>query len=412
MPERIQPTGYYATAAHLRRRLSEPPPARLQLLTGPRQVGKTTLLLEVAKEWGERALYLAADAPEAALPGWWEAQWQRAARLAAQRAALLLIDEVHYLPDWSRRLKAEVDRVHRQRLRLHVVVSGSAALRLGAGSRETMAGRFERLTLAHWSAQDLAQAFSLSQQEAVEVVVRLGGLPGAMALRGDLPRWRAYVRDSVIDPAVGRDLLALEAIRKPALLRQVFAICVGLPAEIVSLQKMAGLLAESGTMMTIAHYLELLHEAYLVAAVRKFSRAEVRRRASPPKLVPLNNAYLSGGTHEEVPSPATQPEPWGRFVENACLAHLLNAGQAVHYWREEPREVDAIGEGTWGKWAIEVKTGSFTAGDLRGLLEFGRRFPSHRPLVICDEEGASAVSRLGLESIPWTEFLWSGVEGL
>ena len=410
MTEASPPTGYYATGAKLRRRLAEPAPGRLQLLTGPRQVGKTTLLLELAQEWGDQSLYLAADAPEAALPGWWELQWQRAARLAGTGPALLLIDEVQYLPDWSRRLKAEVDRIYRERLRLHVVVTGSAALKLGVGSRETMAGRFERLTLTHWSAQDLAQGFGLSQKEAVEVVVRLGGFPGGMALRHDLARWRAYVRDSIIDPAVGRDLLALEMIRKPSLLRQVFAICIGYPCEIVSLQKMAGLLAERGTMTTIAHYLELLREAYLVAALRKFSKGEVRRRSSPPKLVPMNNAFITGGTHEDIPSRATAPERWGRLVENACLAHMVNAGQTVHYWREEPIEVDAVVEGTWAKWALEIKAGSFTAGELAGLLEFSNRFRSYRPLVVCDEKDTGVAGRVGVESISWQQFLWSGLE--
>jgi len=401
-------TGYYATRNELRRRLAERAPSRLQLLTGPRQVGKTTLLLELAEEWGERAIYLAADTPESALPGWWELQWQHAARLAGRRTALLLIDEIQYLPDWSRRLKAEVDRIYREGLRLHVVVTGSAALKLGVGSRETMAGRFERLTLTHWSAQDLAQGFGLSQNEAVEVVVRLGGFPGGMALQADLPRWRAYIRDSIIDPAVGRDLLALEVIRKPSLLRQVFAVCIGHPTEIVSLQKMVGLLAERGTMTTIAHYLELLREAYLVAALRKFSKGELRRRSSPPKLVPLNNAFITGGTHEEIPSAKRAPERWGRLVENACLSHMVNSGQTVHYWREEPIEVDAVVEGSWGKWAIEIKTGSFTAGDLAGLLQFTKRFRGYRPLVVCDERETGIARRAGIESTSWQQFLWSG----
>ncbi len=93
-----------------------------------------------------------------------------------------------------------------------------------------------------------------------------------MGLRHDLARWRAYVRDSLIDPAVGRDLLALEMVRKPSSLRDVVVLCIGHPTEIVSLQKIAGLVAERGTMTTIAHYLEPLQEAYLVAGLRKFSK--------------------------------------------------------------------------------------------------------------------------------------------
>jgi uncharacterized protein len=411
-PKSLTPAGYFATGAELRRRLKEPAPGRLQLLTGPRQIGKTTLLLELAKEWGDRALYLAADAPEASLPGWWETQWQRAAQLVRARRGLLLIDEIQYLPDWSRRLKAEFDRLCREQLRLHVVVTGSASLQLGAGSRETMAGRFERLTLTHWSARDLAQGFGLTQNEAVEIVAQLGGFPGAMALRKDLPRWGVYIRDSIIDPAVGRDLLALETIRKPSLLRQVFAVCVGHPAEIISLQKIVGLLAERGALATVSHYLDLLREAYLVAALHKFSKGEVRRRSSPPKLVPLNNAFITGSSPETLTPLASDPERRGRLIENAGLAFAVNSGQKVHYWREEPHEVDAVIDGSWGKWAIAIKTGSFSARDLAGLLEFSKRHPDYRPLVVSDEGATGIARRLGVEVLSWQQFLWEGVGAL
>jgi predicted AAA+ superfamily ATPase len=257
----------------------------------------------------------------------------------------------------------------------------------------------------------LAEGFGLTQEEAVDAVVRLGGFPGAMAFRNDLPRWRAYVHDSIIDPAVGRDLLALEMVRKPSLLRQVFAVCIGHPAEVVSLTKLAGLLAERGALTTISHYLDLLGEAYLVTALRKFSQAEVRRRASPPKLVPMNNAFVTAGTHLAIPSPARHPERWGRLVENACLSFAVNSGQTVHYWREEPLEVDAVLEGSWGQWALEIKTGSFTARDLTALLAFARRFGEYRPLVVCDERAVEVARRAGVDAIPWRQFLWSGPNG-
>lgn len=410
MPSPI-PNSYYGAAAELHQRLKEPAPGRLQLLTGPRQVGKTTLMLALAKEWGERALYLALDSPEAEQPGWWELQWQRATERAARKATLLLLDEVQYLPDWSRRLKAEWDRVQRRRLPLHIVATGSAALRLDSGSRETMAGRFERLTLSHWPARDLAKAFNLAKQEAISLIVRLGGFPGTIPLRHDLPRWRAYVRDSILAPALGRDLLTLRTVRKPALLRQVFAICAGHPSEIVALHKLAGLLTEQGALATVAHYLELLQEAYLVAPVRKFSTRELRRRASPPKLVPLNNALISASRQEDPPTPS-DPAAWGRLVENACLAFAINAGQEVHYWREEPLEVDAVLSGSWGKWALEIKTGPYQSRDLAALLEFHRRHPDHHPLVICDPQATEPARRLGVATISWGEFLWRGAEGV
>ncbi|MCX6376548.1 MAG: AAA family ATPase, partial [Armatimonadetes bacterium] len=148
-------SGYYCTRDKLIERLDEPAPSRVQILTGPRQVGKTSILLEVARKLGDSAIYLAADAPEASLPGWWELQWRRAVELARARKAVLLLDEVQYLPSWSRLVKSAIDEVHRERLPLHIVVTGSASLELGSGARETMAGRYERLVLRQWTARDL-----------------------------------------------------------------------------------------------------------------------------------------------------------------------------------------------------------------------------------------------------------------
>jgi len=404
--------GYYSVLGELRKRLAEPAPGRIQLLTGPRQVGKTTLLLGIAQEFGSRALYLAADTPVAASRGWWERQWQRAEDLAARHTAVVLLDEIQYLPDWSRLLKAQVDRVRRLRLPLHVVATGSAALRLGTDSRETMAGRFERLGLSHWPARDLVTAFGLSQERSVQCYVRWGAFPGAVDLQGDLARWRAYVRDSIVEPATGRDLVALRAVRRPALLRQVFAIAASHPTEIISLRKLAGALIERGTLATISHYLRLLDDAYLVAGVPKFAKHELRRRASPPKLIPLSNAFLAVASAEEPPTPERDPERWGRWVENACLAFMVNSGQTVHYWRESPLEVDAIVEGSWGRWAIEIKTATYTWRDLAGLFEFTRRFRQYRPLVLCRAEDRAIAQHAGAASLAWGQFLWSGVEGL
>ena len=401
-------TGYYATRDRLQARLAEPAPGRAQMLTGPRQVGKTTILLEIAREWGDRALYLAMDSPEAALPGWWEVQWRRAMQLARADKAVLLLDEVQYLPGWSRLVKSAIDQVYREDLPLHTVITGSAALELGSGARETMAGRYERLALRQWNAPDLAQAFALSREQAVETFVRFGSFPGGMSLLSDIPRWKAYLRDSIIDPAVGRDILVLEQVRKPALLRQIFAVCAGHPSEILSLTKIAGAIADAGTLETIAHYLNLLEEAYLVSPVRKYSARELRRRESPPKVVPLSNAFIAASATDP-PLPGDNPATWGRWVENACLAFAIGCEQTVHYWREEPLEVDAVLSGSWGNWGVEIKTGDYTSRDLAGLLEFCRRYPDYRPMVLCDEKHMDTARRLGVEVLSWTEFLWEGI---
>jgi predicted AAA+ superfamily ATPase len=179
---------------------------------------------------------------------------------------------------------------------------------------------------------------------------------------------------------------------------------LGLPAQIVSLQKLQGQLQDPGTLETIAHYLRLLEEAYLVAPIAKFA-ARPLRRAGPPKLIVLNNALLAAMDPAGPPDPTTDPSRFGAWVENACLAHAWNAGQSVTYWRQEPLEVDGIIEGSWGAWAVEIKTGAFGTRDIRGLLEFCRRHPRYRPLVLTGAAGQEPARQAGISALSWQEFL-------
>lgn len=396
----------------LAKRLAEPAPGRIQLLAGPRQVGKTTLLLELAGQAGRQAVYAAADAPEAALPGFWERFLARAEDTAAAHGrAVLLLDEAHLLHGWAGHLKGVWDRFRRKRTPVHIVATGSSALHLAAGSRESLAGRFERLTLTHWSARSVATVFGLQTEDAAGLVVRMGSYPGTFSLHRDVARWSAYVRDAILEPAIGRDILALAAVRRPALLRQVFGVAASSPAQIVSLQKIQGQLQDAGALETIAHYLALLEEAFLVAPLPKYSTRAARRRAAPPKLVTLNNALVAVVDPQGVAAGAADPARFGAWVENACLAHAWNCGQSVSYWREEPLEVDGILEGSWGQWAIEVKTGKFQMQDLAGLLEFTRRHPGFRPLVICSANGRATAERAEVPAITWQQFLLDGPPG-
>jgi len=238
--------------------------------------------------------------------------------------------------------------------------------------------------------------------------VRLGSYPGALQFQNDLARWSAYIRDAIIEPAIGRDVLALGVIRRPALLRQIFAVATNMPAQIISLQKLQGQLQDRGALETVAHYLALLQEAYLVVGVEKFGERVHRRRAAPPKLITLNNALLSAMHPQGPPDAGREPARFGAWVENACLAFAWNAGQRVMYWREEPLEIDGIIEGSWGAWAVEVKTGAFDSTHLRGLLEFCRRYPRYRPLVVTAIGDESLAARFGLTAVNWSEFLLSG----
>ncbi|MCX6934688.1 MAG: ATP-binding protein [Verrucomicrobia bacterium] len=410
MSEYLLRHDYSSVRDILKARLEEPAPAKIQLLFGPRQVGKTTLLHELADQWGDRAVYASADAPEAELPGWADTIWRRAVEKAAAGSVVLLLDEVHFLPNWSRWLKAKHDDVVQKKIPLHTVATGSSSLDLGTGSRETMAGRFEKLSLHHWAPADLVRLLGVAEADAPSRWVTCGGYPGACPFWENETRLRAYLRDSIVEPAIGRDILQLEQVRKPALLRQIFALAMAHPTEILSLEKIAGSLAEKGALETISHYLDLLREAYLVAPVPKWSGDEIRRRKSPPKLVALNHGLLLGGTSSSAPGPRTDPSRWGRWVENACLAHAWNAGQQVHYWRAEPWEVDGVIQGNWGRWIVEVKTGRYSTADLKGLAVASSKFPAFSPLVICDPGEEGPAETAGFRAIPWPDYLLRGLE--
>jgi hypothetical protein len=305
-------------------------------------------------------------------------------------------------------LKGYWDRFRRRRLPIHIVATGSSALRVTEGSRESLAGRFERIVFAHWTAGALANTFNMSIADAARQTVLFGTYPGAAAFTSDEARWRAYIRDAIIDPAIGRDVLALGQVRRPALLRQVFAVAADSPAQIVSLQKVQGQLADRGALETVAHYLQLLRDAYLVAALEKFARRAVRQRAAPPKLVTLNNALLSAMHPDGPPDEQRDAPRFGAWIENACLASVLNRGQRVTYWREEPLEVDGVLEGSWGSWAIEIKSARFDSRDLAGLFEFCKRHPAFRPLVITRPGDEDHARRFGVQAVSWVDFLAAG----
>lgn len=394
-----------ACRRQLLERLGESAPGRIQMLVGPRQVGKTTLLLDLVSQLGPAAFYASADEPAAALPGFFERLIRQLEETCERYGAgTLMLDEMPHLSQWDVRLKSEWDRILRYRIPAHLVVSGSSALKVGAGSRESLAGRFERLVLNHWTARTLADELGLDPEQAVQMLVEWGSYPGAFALLQQPARWLDYLRDAIVEPALGRDLLALTQVRKPALLRQLFAVCAASPAQIVSLQKLQGHLLDPGALETLAHYLELLRETFFVAPLPKFSPNLARRRAAPPKLVCLNNALLRLSVGIEPLS----SERWGAFLENACLAHAWNSGQQVSYWREEPLEVDGVLEGSWGRWAVEVTRGEVRSRALEGLAEFARRWPEFRPLVICRRTELSAARRLGMQALAWEDFLLAG----
>lgn len=370
-------------AAELRRRLTEPR-RFIQVVAGPRQVGKTTLIRQLADEIGPGLRYASADEPTLRGPEWIAQQWE-AARLDARGAGhdgmVLALDEIQKIPDWSDTIKRLWDEDTGRRLALRVVLLGSAPLLIAQGMTESLAGRFELLHLPHWSFAEMRDAFAFD----LETFLYFGGYPGAASLVDEPERWRRYITDSLIETSISRDVLLLTRIDKPALLRRLFELACRYSGRILSYNRMLGQLQDAGNTTTLAHYLDLLAGAGMVRGLQKFAGDVARSRGSSPKLQVLNTALMSamaGLTPAEV---AGDTEHRGRLVESAVGAHLANAAACgeceLFYWRERGAEIDFVVRARHRVVAIEVK--SSASGGLRsGAEAFAAAFRPDRTLLV------------------------------
>jgi hypothetical protein len=360
-------------------RLSEPR-RHIQVVAGPRQTGKTTLVLQALERTSLPSRYASADEVGVRDSAWIATEWDLARALATdegRRDAVLVLDEAQKVPFWSETVKRLWDEDTRRRIPLRVVLLGSSPLFVGRGLTESLAGRFETIRVSHWTFAEMSAAFGYGLDE----YVYFGGYPGAASLLDDEARWRSYILDSLVETVVARDILLTTRVDKPALLRQLFALACANSGQVLSYTKMLGRLQDAGNTTTLSHYLQLLGQSGLVTGIPKYSGSEVRRRGSSPKLLALNTALISATGGRSFAETRADPALWGRLVESAVGAHLVNAGLDVSYWREGDREVDYVVRHRGTMTAIEVKSGSEPVSS-SGFAALAERHAVDRRLVV------------------------------
>lgn len=386
----------------LRDRLAEPR-RFIHAVTGPRQVGKTTLVQAVTEASGLPVRFASADEPTLRGPEWIAQQWD-AARLmvrdSGRAGGVLVLDEIQKIPDWSEAAKRLWDEDSRARLPLKVVLLGSAPLLISRGLTESLAGRFEVLHLPHWSYTEMRGAFGWSLDE----YVFYGGYPGAAPLIGEPARWSRYVIDSLIETTLARDVLLLSRVDKPALLRRLFQLGCSYSGQVLSFTKMLGQLQDAGNATTLAHYLDLLAGAGMVTGLQKYAGETVRQRGSSPKLQVLNTALMTAPSGLDLRAARADPELWGRLTESAVGAHLANAAAAgevsLFYWRDRGQEVDFIVRAGGKLTAIEVKTGR-ARGAHPGMAAFAAAFKPRRTLLVGTGDGIALEEFLARPVAHW-----------
>jgi len=365
-------------------RLTEPR-RFIQALSGPRQVGKTTLIQQVMKDIGIPGHYVSADAVSAASPVWLQQQWETA-RIKHKsglhkKGFILVIDEIQKIPGWSDTVKLLWDQDTGKRLNIKVVLLGSAPLLVQKGLTESLAGRFEMFRIPHWSYSEIREAFGFS----LEQFIYFGGYPGAAGLISDENRWRHYIRDSLIETTISKDIFMMTRVDKPALLRNLFEIGCSYSGQIVSLNKMLGQLHDAGNVTTLSHYLDLLAGAGMITGLQKYSPKKIVEKASSPKLQVLNTALISALTYTGFEKTMLDGERWGRLAESAIGAHLINITQGtdvgVLYWRDRNREVDFILKKGKELIAVEVKSGKAKTS-LPGMDAFSKNYRVKKLLLV------------------------------
>jgi predicted AAA+ superfamily ATPase len=373
-------------------RLSEPR-RFIQVVTGPRQVGKTTATRQALGKLALPSRFVSADEPTLHDAIWLSQQWELARLMAkAEGACVLAIDEIQKVPNWSETVKRLWDEDTASNTPIRVLLLGSAQLLLQCGLTESLAGRFEVIHAPHWSLTEMKKAFDWNWEQ----FVFFGGYPGTADLITDESRWRDYIRNSLIETTITRDILLQSPIHKPALLRRLFEIGCAYSGMELSLTKILGQLQDAGNTVTLAHYLDLFSAAGLITGLQKYASDQARRRNSVPKFQVFNNALTTAIGGRPFAIVRQDPEVWGRIVESAIGTHLVNGageyGLQLHYWRDRNNEVDFILSGPDCLIAIEVKSGR-RKGNLPGLADFTQRFPSARPLLI------------GADGVPIEQFL-------
>ena len=373
----------------------------IQVLAGPRQVGKSTLIDQVLAECQIPHYLYNADGVDENDTDWIRRIWESTRTLMdtrQQTEAVLVIDEIHKIKRWSEIVKREWDADTRGKRQLKIFILGSSRLMFRKGLTESLAGRFELIRLGHWTLQEMEDAFGWTLDEWIYY----GGYPGSASLIKDMRRWKKYIKESLVAPAIEKDIILTSNIYKPALMKQLFELGCTYSAELLSLTKALGQLQDAGNVTTLSSYLEILNQCNLLAGLQKYANDEARRYQSVPKYQVYNNALLTAYKGTSYEKDRIDPQIWGRWVESAVGAYLLGGAEEgsynVYYWRERSNEVDFIIVRQGEVIALEVKSGR--RGMNSGLPKFCELFQPKHALVI------------GTDGIPFDDFFRMKIEDL
>ncbi len=355
----------------------------MQVVLGPRQVGKTTMIRQVLQDLTIANQFFSADMAAGSQSAWIARQWQTA-RVIMQAQHLqeyvIVFDEIQKIPQWSEAVKKEWDADTFSGVNIKVVLLGSSRVLIEKGLGESMAGRFEQIRMTHWTYPEMHEAFGFS----LDQWLYFGGYPGTASLIGDEDRFCSYINGAIIDATINKDILLDSPVSKPALLRQTFELGCLYSGEILSLTKLLGQLQDSGNTTTLSGYLQRLSDSGLLCGLQKYGNDASRRRASVPKFQVYNNALNTAVKQLDFDGVRQKPDVWGRIAESGIGAYLASQSFSrrfeLYYWREKSWEVDFVMKYRGRTIALEIKTNNESRS--KGLEVFQEKFHPYGAYII------------------------------
>ena len=406
-------------------RMAEEANPLIQVVVGPRQTGKSTMIAQALQKLDIPYHFVSSDDAVVLSRQWLETEWQQARNMLQGHAGqvVLVIDETQKVPHWPIAVKSLYDDDRRNLVGVKVVLSGLSSLLLHKGLEDSLMGRFELIRSPHWSYTECSKAFGYSLSD----YLYYGGYPGASRFAGDDGRWSAYLRDAVIEPTISQDVLAMQDVRKPALMRALFRLGATYSAQELSYNKMLGQLQDAGNTVTLAHYLELLSKAgmlcglpkysekdghhgrllsekgSMLCGLPKYSEKELERRASSPRLMVYDTSLMTAVSDKPHDRLVEEPDLLGRLVESSVGARLLARSQEegfdVMWWREGNDEVDFVLRKGRALSAIEVRGGHESSQS--GMAKFLAKNPQAKRIVVGGaSSGAVSVEDFLLDRVP------------
>ncbi|MDE6444287.1 MAG: AAA family ATPase [Muribaculaceae bacterium] len=376
---------YQRSQYHTIKSRLEEPRRFIQVVMGPRQVGKSTVVKQVLQDIDQPYQFFSADNVPASNSNWISNCWAAARSLMCNQgleSMIIIIDEIQKIANWSETVKKEWDDDAFNNRNIKLLLLGSSRVLLEKGLSDSLAGRFEEIRMAHWSFSEMSDCFGFSLDE----YLFYGGYPGAAPLIKDPDRFQQYIQSAIVDATINKDILMNTPISKPALLRQTFELGSAYSGFLLSLTKMVGALQDAGNTSTIAGYLNLLGDSGLITGLQKYSVDMARRKASIPKLQVFNNSLKTLYSPLNLENAVLDRKLWGHILESGIGAFIINEAFTKHfevyYWRERDNEVDFILKKRDSVVAIEVKSNAEKKTD--GLNKFKEMFNPTTAFIVGD----------------------------